>query len=257
MKFDDLGLNRRLYRKDSKFEDTDPTAGIEYADEQNGNNPVVYPPATAVAPGTIIQSSIWQTSGSSDRVELTPNDRVTAYDNGDTRAIMDDRGLSTYNNGDLAFRADDDGMRVERFSTGDSIIDIDSNLGFMIYDFDIMPVVYGGYYDHPTNVATRLPPGWLAIPITGVGGVIDILFIHFLGVELQVNVTPIAAHSRPMITNITVNSFTVCQQISIHGSQSFPVSGGGGGSVNVSGIYQGEDNTFMSSFYFTATRYIV
>jgi len=256
MQFDDYNLNRRLYRKDSKYEDTDPTSGLQYAGgTEGGQGTINYPPATAVEPGTVVQSIILQSSGSNNRVEITPNDNLTVYDNGDIRTQINSQGLSTYRLGNLIWRADEDGMRVLNIGTGDPIVDIDTDLGFMIYDFDIMPVVYGGFYDDPTNTATQLPPGWLAVPIIGGGGLIDILFIHNLNADVQVTVTPISVHARPMIQGSFPTFFIVSMQISIYGSQSFPVSGGG--SVNVSGIYQGEDNTFMTSFYFTATRYIV
>lgn len=54
----------------------------------------VYPPATAVAPGTQIFSAVWSTSASDNRITLTPNDRLTVYENGAIQMLLNSDGLT-------------------------------------------------------------------------------------------------------------------------------------------------------------------
>ena len=55
---------------------------------------VVQPPATSVAPGTQIFSAVWSTSTSSNRITLTPNDRLTVYENGQIQMLLSSDGLT-------------------------------------------------------------------------------------------------------------------------------------------------------------------
>lgn len=92
MKTSDLKLDRYLYRKANttsayeQFGDDKLTNAIE----ANTNRP-----ATAVAPGTVIQSTIFQSSGSNDRVEILPNDTLTVYRDGVPVVLIDQDGIST------------------------------------------------------------------------------------------------------------------------------------------------------------------
>jgi len=92
MKTSDLKLDRYLYRKNNttsaydQFGDDKLTNAIE----ANTNRP-----ATAVAPGTVIQSTIFQSSGSNDRVEILPNDTFVVYRDGVPVVLIDQDGIST------------------------------------------------------------------------------------------------------------------------------------------------------------------
>ncbi len=92
MKTSDLKFDRFLYRKSNttsayeQFGDDKLTNAIE----ANTNRP-----ATAIAPGTVIQSTIIQSSGSNDRVEITPNDQLVVYRNGVPVVVIDQDGMST------------------------------------------------------------------------------------------------------------------------------------------------------------------
>lgn len=92
MKITDLKFDRFLYRKANttsaydQFGDDKLTNAIE----ANTNRP-----ATAVAPGTVIQSTIIQSSGSNDRVEITPNDQLVVYRDGVPVVIIDQDGMAT------------------------------------------------------------------------------------------------------------------------------------------------------------------
>lgn len=92
MKTSDLKLDRYLYRKSNttsayeQFDDDKLTNAIE----ANTNRP-----ATAVAPGTVIQSTIFQSSGSNDRVEILPNDTLVVYRDGVPVVLIDQDGIST------------------------------------------------------------------------------------------------------------------------------------------------------------------
>jgi len=208
MDLDYLKLDRNLYRKDSRYQDTDINTATYYADSPGGETSNV---ATEIAEGTIIQSSIWRTSNGDSRIELMPDDTLTSYRN-DSVGFRLEPGLVISNNPIMYFGAQ-------------------------------MPVVYGGYFDYPTNTLTRLPAGWTATIIIGGGGEVEVQITHNLNdPNLNITVTPISVHSRPMVQTVDPNFFIISQQISVY-------SGGG--------LYLGEDNTFMTSFYFTITRYIV
>jgi len=65
--------------------------------------------------------------------------------------------------------------------------------------------------------------------------------------------SPVSGHYRCKVDFPALNVVRVSWQQSVYGSQTFGVSGGGGGSVTVSGIYQGE-TPVNTSFSFIATR---
>lgn len=152
MDLDYQKLNRRLYKKDSKYEDTDIGSSLYYAGTGDGN----YGPATEVAEGTVITSAIWQTSGSNDRIELLPDDTLTSYDNGSVGFKLEP-GRVTSNNP-------------------------------IIYDGSQQPVVYSGRVSLSNPGSTNIPPGWTLSTI--VGATTAVVLTHNLNNDqVFVNVT--------------------------------------------------------------------
>lgn len=92
MKTSDLKLDRYLYRK------ANTTSAYEQFGDDKLTNAIeanINRPATAVAPGTVIQSTIFQSSGSNDRVEILPNDTLVVYRDGTPVVLIDQNGIST------------------------------------------------------------------------------------------------------------------------------------------------------------------
>jgi hypothetical protein len=88
----DKNFDRFLYRRS-----TTTSAYEQFGDDKLSNAVLeaASRPATAVAPGTVIQSTIFQSSGSNDRVEITPNDQLVVYRDGVPVVIIDQDGMST------------------------------------------------------------------------------------------------------------------------------------------------------------------
>ena len=92
MTLEEKNFDRYLYKKD-----TTASAYDKFGDDKLSNAvaDAASKPATAVAPGTVIQSTIIQSSGSNDRVEITPNDQLVVFRNGVPVVIIDQDGMST------------------------------------------------------------------------------------------------------------------------------------------------------------------
>lgn len=95
----DIGLNRFLY-KDNSGNGANPF-GFLGGNNSNGSSFYGNPPATNVAPGTVIASCLIQTSPGNDRVELNQADPVfngeslTAYRNGVAVVVINRFGIYT------------------------------------------------------------------------------------------------------------------------------------------------------------------
>jgi len=171
MKITDLKFDRFLYRKTNttsaydQFGDDKLTNAIE----ANTNRP-----ATAVAPGTIIQSTIIQSSGSNDRVEITPNDQLVVYRDGIPVVVIDQDGISTTR----------------------TIV----NKGFP------QPVIIGaGFVNAIGTAGTVFPSGWTVVSI-GTG---RYRITHNLGTtDYAVVLTPLAGTTREFSVQVQdVNFF--------------------------------------------------
>lgn len=92
MKLPDLNLNGFLYKATTN---TSPYGGLGDEKLNNTIEQAANRPATAVAPGTVITSTIFQSSGSNKRIEILPNDTLIAYRNGTPILIIDRDGLAT------------------------------------------------------------------------------------------------------------------------------------------------------------------
>lgn len=99
MKLEDLKLNRFLYKDTKQY---DPLSALDAAANNaslgsSDDQTIVYPPATAVAEGTVIQNSIWQSSGSDQRIEILPSDELNSYRNGVRITRLNRNGIRIYN----------------------------------------------------------------------------------------------------------------------------------------------------------------
>lgn len=171
MKTSDLKLDRYLYRKSNttsayeQFDDDKLTNAIE----ANTNRP-----ATAVAPGTVIQSTIFQSSGSNDRVEILPNDTLVVYRDGVPVVLIDQDGISTTR----------------------TIV----NKGYP------QPVIIGaGFVNAAGTAGTVFPSGWTVTNI-GLG---QYRITHNLGTtDYAVTLTPLAGTTREFSVQVQdVNFF--------------------------------------------------
>lgn len=98
MNLAELKRNRRLYRLKEGQVVTEAGDQLSYA-SNNALTPqqllqIQQLPATAVAPGTQIFSAVWSTSTSPNRITLTPNDRLTVYENGLIQMLLSSNGLT-------------------------------------------------------------------------------------------------------------------------------------------------------------------
>lgn len=92
MTLEDKNFDRYLYKRS-----TTSSAFEQFGDDKLTNEIAnsANKPATAVAPGTVIQSTIIQSSGSNDRVEIDPSDQLIVYRNGVPVVIIDQDGIAT------------------------------------------------------------------------------------------------------------------------------------------------------------------
>lgn len=179
MDLDYQRLNRRLYRKDSKYEDTDIGASTYYA----GGYDYEQMPATEVAEGTVITSSIWQTSGSNNRIELLPDDTLTSY-NGGAIGFRLEPGLVISNNP-------------------------------IVYDNVQQPVVYSGRVSISSPSSTNLPVGWSLSVVTISGTTFAVLTHNLNNDQMFTTVTNSILSSTDEVT-FTVT--TLPNTILIHAS---------------------------------------
>ncbi len=231
----DLSLNRFIKRDNRNIDPTDAGSSM-FADINNnqGNASTVgnaggnsssstSGQTNSVVPGSIIQSVTLQSSGSDDRIEINPDDQLLAYNDGDVVVRINKDGIDATN------------IVVENLDVTDEFT----------YAGAKQPQVFGGSIDGATGAALFLPTGWTSVR-NSVG---NYTITHNLAspVWYTVVATPITGHFRTRIVSFGVNSFTVTIQETVYGSASFPVSGGGGGSVTVSGVRVPPNETLVDS----------
>lgn len=292
----DFFLDERLFRRAANQVTLDPSESLTLSNSSNsaysGNQPagpssntdVI---ATTVAPGGIIDSVILRTSSSDDRVEMTPDDNLTAYNSANPHIQINRNGIlviqpdgtiqlnikydgfyfpqsdiSTYDNGDAVFKYTDTPSTIIYEATGyfpaETDVGVFNLRGEHFPDGILTNGVYQGIY-YRGAVA-----GASGTKLFGTGGVttsrvstgVNDLRIVTPPTAASVScvVTAISGHFRgKCVYNAGTSTMRVTFQQSDYGSQSFGVSGGGGGSVTVSGIYQGEAPV-DTDFYFVMTR---
>jgi len=152
MKTSDLKFDRYLYRKantTSAYEQFgDTLQNRVYDDSQKGL-------AGAVLPATVIQSSIIQSSGSNNRVEILPNDTFNVYRDGNLLMTIDSNGVT-----------------------------VNPNSSVPQYQPNILG--YGKINSDGTPGAI-FPPGWTG----GLASTGEVFIVHNLNVEYGVLLTPI------------------------------------------------------------------
>lgn len=244
----ELLLNRFLFRDNSplnqnnvlstQYNNPGPASSGGGGDEGDGTVP-----AENVAPGTVIQSCIIQSSGSDDRIEINPDDTFRAYSNGSVVVKIDSNGIDA----EVIVVADLTALTadINELTVNDEIT----------YQGVIQPIIYGGIVSF-VGAFVFAPPGWTVVR-NALG---DYTITHNMAVPLTedytINASPINGHFRCRIPFRSANAFQVTWQQSEYVGGSYPVTGGGGGTVNIpSGIYNGEVAVDVS-FYFIVARYL-
>lgn len=228
----DLSLNRFIKRDNRNIDPTDAGSSM-FADINNnqGNANTVggvgnssnstSGQTNSVVPGSIIQSVTLQSSGSDNRVEINPDDQFLAY-----------------NDGDVVVRINKDGIEADYID----VIDMDAvnitvdNLDVtteITYKGIVQPVLFSGEILGDGTVVT-LPTGWSVLR-NSLG---DYTFTHNLGAlnNYFVFASPVSGHYRHQVVSRNTNDFNITYEQTLYGSDTFPVSGGGGGNVTVDGV---------------------
>lgn len=251
-------------------------------------------PATSVAPGTVIQSAIWQTSGSDNRIQLTPDDNFTAFWNGNRYININSAGLDfigfaitygDYISGNALYTTElqgaywsmnmPDPAQIFQFVRDGQIVNyigigpVETDVGIVslpgnffnlnsVNGIVLNGVPLGNYYrGYVTPAGTKLygTSGYTVARIST--GVYEVTFANPALAVTAANwvtvATAVTGHFRCRIDYPALNIIRFSFQQSNYGSQTFSVSGGGGGSVTVSGIYQGEAPV-DTAFNFIASR---
>jgi hypothetical protein len=242
----DLGLNRYLQKDDSGLDTNNVESSIstDIANSQGGATGLAGAgsgQSNGIEPGSNpVQGTLLQSSGSNDRVEINPDDSFYAYNNGNVVVTIDRTGIDTTNiNADVGNITEVNSEDIVTNNLGATTAIILGNMaigGALVYQGALMPAVYNGEVNAGGTFAFG-PPGW---SVSKSGGTYTVT--HNLGKDpCYVVCSPRNGHFRYRITSITANSFAVSWQQSLYNkSQAFSVSGGGGGSVTVTGLYNGE-----------------
>lgn len=172
----------------------------------------------------------YQSSLSSDNIIIDPSlDEFQAYFGGNqTVSISGEFGIQYYNSvtSTQQFLVDD---------TGTTITDLPLNLSnsSFIYNGILQPIIFTGVI-LSGGTATLLPTGW-SVTKTGTS---QYTITHNLNTtqDYIVICTPISGHYRYQLLSHSTTDFVIDWEETIYGSDTFPVSGGAGGSVTVSGI---------------------
>lgn len=216
MNLSDLNLNRYLYRDYNESPDS-LNSGNTYIT----NSPTAAP-ANSVAPGSVIQSVLLQSSPGDDRVEINPDDHFYAYNAGNVVVSIGKDGIFA----DQSTIVNED---VETINVS-SELNVD---GDFVYHGTLQPVIFTGKIDS-TGTPIFLPVGWTATKF-GVG---TYIITHNLNSVLPyvVVAAPIDGHFRYQQSASNTNNFIIDWQETSYGSVTVGVSGGGGGSVTVPGV---------------------
>jgi len=239
MNLSDLGLNRYLYKDGQQ---TTSENAISSSEAQNnyvgtpGNNGASTQ-SNGLQPGSNpVQGTLIQSSASNDRVEINPSDNFFAYNDGNIVVTINKDGIT--GSSAVIANGEFDDLLVNNLATIENLIvndtvtteDLIVNDTFT-YQGIPQPLVYWGIVT--SGGGGVLPTGWTATnPSTGV-----YLITHNLNrADYGIVCTPSSGHYRAQITNHNVNDITIDFQQTNYVTTSFPVSGGGGGSVSVSGV---------------------
>lgn len=223
MQLSQLGLDRFLYKNNGTIPNVQNDVGA-ISDSGQGSNAGASEatssgsqPGNGVQPGSPpIQSTLLQSSGGPDRVEINPDDDFYAYNNNVVVVQINKNGIT-------ATEIDIITENVQELNVTDKFT----------YDGVLQPVMFTGIVDS-TGAAVSLPPGWSSVRNSAGSYTIT----HNLNtiIPYMVTFSPITGHYRCKQGSRTANSFDVDWEQTNYGSDTFPVSGGGGGTVTVDGI---------------------
>jgi len=246
MNLQDLNLNRYLYKETSSETSSNiADSSNNYSDFSGGNGGVP-------EPGSIITSVILQSSPSDNRIEINPDDTLKAYNGGEVVLIIDKDGIivnnativySNINEADIGV-ANIEKANIDKANITDGNIDtliatdittdtLDVTTTFIYAGYQ-QPQVFGGEVDSGGSFVNG-PPGWI-VSKTFTGTYFVIHALANTAVNYQVVVTAATGHFRGKIVAKISGSFVVTFQETVYGSDTFSVSGGGGGSVTVDGV---------------------
>jgi len=239
MNLSDLNLNRFLYRDSSQQSDsslTSSNAGITDFSGGAGNGGVP-------EPGSIITSVILQSSPSDDRIEINPDDTFKAYNGGEVVVLIDKNGI-TVDNAVVVFTTIEEAY-IDYAEITELVGDLAAFNELTVNDSFVyagvkQPQVFSGEINGTTGYFVGAVPTTPNSPfIWGALRISDGLYIiaHYLAnTNYDVTVTPGTGHFRGRVYSKIAGSFLVSFQQTVYGSDTFSVSGGGGGSVTVDGI---------------------
>lgn len=129
------------------------------------------------------------------------------------------------------FAAFDSGAIQTISIQGDTGIELFNS--YFTYNGEVQPVCYVGEVLGTAGTFASAPAGW-SIVKNGTG---DYTITHNLNQDpCYVVCAPRTGHFRYQLVLIDANSFRVTWEETAYGSDTFPVSGGGGGSVTVDGV---------------------
>lgn len=200
MQLSDLGLNRFLYKDTADTTNEDDVGDVA----DSANNSSGTGASSGILPGSPpIVSVLLQSSPGPNRVEINPNDNFYAY-----------------NKNQIVVDINKDGINIK-------------SPAHLTINGVPQPTVFAGIIE-ADGTAIILPAGWTSVR-NSVG---NYTITHNLNTTIPFMVTfaPMNGHFRCSQNNRTANSFDVDWEQTNYGSATFPVTGGGGGSVTVDGV---------------------
>ena len=174
----ELNLNRYLYKGD---DNVPPDSSLMFSSNinttnlgANGGDESIIPPASAIAPGTVISSAVIQTSPSDDRIELNssnglPNDTLYAYRDGQVILTINRDGISTI----IPANFVDINVTTANITTANIITANVDTLNVAVafnYNGIAQPVMYTGFVDGVTGAISNGPVGWVGSKSFSPGG---------------------------------------------------------------------------------------
>jgi len=231
MNLQDLNLNRYLYKETSSETSSNiADSSNNYADFSGGNGGVP-------EPGSIITSVILQSSPSDNRIEINPDDTLKAYNGGEVILVIDKNGI-VVNNANIIYSnidtADIGTANITNLVATDTITKALNVITSFTYAGYQQPQVFGGEVTSGGSFVHG-PPGW-SVTKTFTGTYFVIHALANATADYMVVATAATGHFRGKIVAKISGSFVVTFQETVYGSDSFSVSGGGGGSVTVDGV---------------------
>lgn len=184
----DLNLNRYLYKGD---DNVPPDSSLMFGSNNNttnyganGGDETIVPPASSIAPGTLISSTVIQTSPSDDRIELNssnglPGDTLYVYNDGVVVLTIDKDGISSIApaNFDVVnittANITTANITTENVTTSNITTANVDTLNVAVefnYNGIAQPVMYTGFVNGVTGAISNGPVGWTGAKSFSPGG---------------------------------------------------------------------------------------